>query len=248
MGRLEGKIALVTGGSRGIGLATAQRLVREGAQVFIAGRDPATLERAIGQLGPSATALCADVGRLPDLDRLFAAVQRTAGRLDVLFANAGMSALTPIGSVTEQCFDRIFDTNVKGTMFTVQKALPLMSSGGSIILAGSSAATTGTAAFSAYGASKAAVRALARNWILELKPRRIRVNVISPGPTRTEMLTALAPPAQVDRMIASFATRIPSGRIASPDDIANAVVFLASDESSFINGIDLAVDGGMAQV
>lgn len=245
MGRLQGKIALVTGGSRGIGLATAQRLVREGAQVFIAGRDPAALALAIGQLGPSATALCADVGHLPDLDRLFATVQRIAGRLDVLFANAGTSALTPIGSVTEQSFDQIFDTNVKGTMFTVQKALPLMASGGSIILAGSSAATTGTAA---YGASKAAVRALARNWILELKPRRIRVNVISPGPTRTQMLTALAPPAQVDRMIANLAARIPSGRIASPDDIANAVVFLASDESSFINGIDLAVDGGMAQI
>ena len=247
--KLEGKIALVTGGSSGIGLATAQRFVQEGAYVFITGRRQPELEAAQKLIGHNVEAIQADVSKLDDLDRVYAAIQQKKGRLDVLFANAGSGTLLPLGAITEAQFDTTFDTNVKGLLFTVQKALPLLSDGAAIVLNASITSIKGTPAFSVYSATKAAVRSFARSWTLDLKGRGIRVNAISPGvvPTPGYDLLGLTE-EQVQEFIAVQAQAIPLGRVGTPDEIAKAVVFLASDDSSFVNGIELFVDGGMAQV
>lgn len=249
MGKLDGKIALVTGGSSGIGLATAQRFMQEGAHVFITGRRLPELEAAREMIGRNVTAIQADTSKMDDLDRLYAAIEQEKGRLDVLFANAGNGKLAPLGTITEAQFDATFDTNVKGLLFTVQKALPLMCVGGSIILNASTAASKGAPAFSVYSATKAAVRSFARSWTLDLKGRGIRVNAISPGvvPTPGYNLLGLTE-EQVRGFVDVQAQTIPLGRVGTPDEIAKAVVFLASDDSSFVNGIELFVDGGMAQV
>lgn len=247
--RLADKVALITGGSSGIGLATAQRFLREGAHVFITGRRPAELEAAAHLLGPNATAIRADVTDLADLDRLYAAIKTQKGRLDILFANAGGGSLAPLGEITEAHYDRIFGTNVRGLLFTVQKALPLMPSGSSIVLNASIASIKGTPAFSVYSATKAAVRSFARSWAVDLKGRGIRVNAVSPGtvPTPAYDLMGLSP-EQVQQFVDGQIQAIPLGRVGSPDEIAAAVAFLAADDSSFVNGIELFVDGGMAQI
>jgi NAD(P)-dependent dehydrogenase (short-subunit alcohol dehydrogenase family) len=249
-GKLEGKVAVVTGGTTGIGLATAKRFVAEGAYVFITGRRQAELDRAVEEIGPNAVAVRADASNLTDLDRLYDQVKIEKGRIDILFANAGGGSMLPLGSITEEQYADTFGRNVKGVLFTVQKALPLLADGASVILTGSTAASGGTPGFSVYAASKAAVRAFARNWILDLKERRIRVNVISPGPTRTPGLVNLAGPdaAQQQGLLDHMAAQVPLGRVGNPDEIARAVVFLASDDASFVTGAELFVDGGEAQV
>jgi NAD(P)-dependent dehydrogenase (short-subunit alcohol dehydrogenase family) len=248
--KLNGKIAVVTGGTSGIGLATAKRFVAEGAQVYITGRRKAELDAAVAEIGRGATGVQADATKLADLDLLYQKVKAEAGRIDVLFVNAGGGSMLPLGQITEQQYADTFDRNVKGVLFTVQKALPLIRDGASIILTGSTAGTEGTAAFSVYAASKAAVRSFARNWILDLKERHIRVNTLSPGATRTPGLVELAGPdaGQQQGLIDYLASRIPMGRVGEPDEIAKAAVFLASDDSSFVNGIELFVDGGQAQI
>lgn len=248
--KLNGKVAIVTGGSSGIGLATAKRFAEEGAWVFVTGRRQAELDAAVTAIGKSATGVRADASKLGDLDRLFQTVKTDAGGIDVLFANAGGGSMLPLGEITEQQYADTFDRNVKGVLFTVQKALPLLRDGASIILAGSTAGTEGTAAFSVYAASKAAVRSFARNWILDLKDRQIRVNTLSPGATKTPGLVDLAGPdtAQQQGLLDYMASRIPMGRVGDPDEVAKAAVFLASDDASFVNGIELFVDGGQAQV
>ncbi|MBF5043317.1 SDR family oxidoreductase [Aggregicoccus sp. 17bor-14] len=247
--KLQGKVAVVTGGTTGIGLATARRFTMEGAKVVLMGRRQDALDAALKELGPSASGVRGDVARLEDLDRLYDAVQKRHGPIDILFANAGGGEFMPLGAITEAHFDKTFATNVKGTLFTVQKALPLLRDGASVILTGSTAGSSGTPAFSVYAASKAAVRAFARNWILDLKDRRIRVNTLSPGPTRTPGVDGLAPEAeQSQQLYAALASQVPLGRVADPDEIAKAAVFLASDDSSFVNGAELFVDGGIAQV
>jgi len=248
-GKLEGKIAVVTGGTSGIGLATAIEFAAEGAHVFITGRRQPELDAAVAKIG-NATGVRVDSSKLADLDVLFATVKEQKGRVDVLFTNAGGGSMIPLGEITEEHFDATFERNVKGVLFTVQKALPILSDGASVILSGSIAGSTGTAAFSVYAASKAAVRAFARNWILDLKDRHIRVNTISPGATRTPGLVELAgPDAQAQQGLLDYmASLIPMGRVAEASEIARAVVFLASDDSSFVNGAELTVDGGQAQV
>jgi NAD(P)-dependent dehydrogenase (short-subunit alcohol dehydrogenase family) len=248
MGRLLDKVAVVTGGTSGIGLATAQRFAAEGARVFITGRRPAELDAALKRVGNEAHGFQGDVADLADLDRLYALVKEKAGRIDVLFANAGGGDFAPLGAITEAQFDRTFATNVKGVLFTVQKALPLLVDGASVILTSSTTGTTGTENFSVYSASKAAVRNFARSWILDLKTRRIRVNVLSPGATRTPGLLGLAPPEHADRLLVQLASTIPLGRVGEPEEIAAAALFLASDDSSFVNGTELFADGGSAQV
>jgi NAD(P)-dependent dehydrogenase (short-subunit alcohol dehydrogenase family) len=249
MGKLEGKIAVVTGGNSGIGLATAKRFVAEGAYVFITGRRQPELDAAVKEIGGSVTAVRSDVSNLEDLDRLFATVKEQVGRIDVLFANAGGGEFAPLGQISEALFDKTFAINVKGTLFTVQKALPLMQAGGSIILTGSTAASTGTPAFSVYGASKAAIRSFARNWILDLKGTGIRVNVLAPGATSTPGWHGLAPSEDVNKEMIKFVeATTPLGRLGDPDETATAALFLASDDSSFVNGIELFVDGGSAQI
>ncbi len=249
MGKLEGKIVVVTGGNSGIGLATAKRFVAEGAYVFITGRRQPELDAAVKEIGGSVTAIRSDVSNLEDLDRLFATIKEQVGRIDVLFANAGGGEFAPLGQITEDLFDKTFAINVKGTLFTVQKALPLMQAGGSIILTGSTAASTGTPAFSVYGASKAAIRSFARNWILDLKGTGIRVNVLAPGATSTPGWHALAPSEDVNKEMIKFVeAATPLGRLGNPDETAAAALFLASDDSSFVNGIELFVDGGSAQI
>lgn len=243
-GKLSGKIALITGGSAGIGLAVARRFAAEGAYVFITGRRQAALDRAVQQIGPDAAGIQCDTADLPDLDRVYAAIGRLKGRLDILVANAGGGAFVPLAAVSEEHFDATFDTNVKGTLFTVQKALPLFSDGGAVILTGSNTSVMGTPAFSVYSASKAAVRSFARCWCQDLKPRGIRVNVLSPGPTKTPGLQALAGSEQQAGLIAA----IPLGRLGQTDEIAAAALFLASADGSFVNGIELVVDGGMSQI
>ena len=249
MNRLDGKIALVTGGTSGIGLATARDFVAEGAYVFITGRRRPELDSAAQQIGRNVRAVQADASRLSDLDALYDVIRQEKGRLDIVFANAGGGTLAPLGTITEEDFDSTFGTNVKGVLFTVQKALPLMGAGGSIVLNASTASIKGTPAFSVYSATKAAVRSFARNWTLDLKGRGIRVNAISPGvvPTPGYNLMGLTE-EQVQGFVATQAAVIPLGRVGTPDEIAKAVVFLASDDSSFVNGIELFVDGGMAQV
>ena len=247
--KLEGKVAVITGGNSGIGLATARRFVAEGAHVFITGRRQAELAEAVRQIGRNVTGVRGDVANLADLDRLFATVKRQQGRLDVLFANAGFLALAPLGSITEDHFDKLFHVNVKGVLFTVQKALPLFTNGGSIILTSSFASSEGPVFASVYSASKAAVRSFARCWTTDLKQRKIRVNVLSPGYTETPIYNkAGLTQERIDDLKVGFAAAVPMGRMGRPDEVANAAVFLASDDSSYVTGIELFVDGGMAQV
>jgi NAD(P)-dependent dehydrogenase (short-subunit alcohol dehydrogenase family) len=249
MNRLDGKIAVVTGGNSGIGLATAARFAAEGAEVVIVGRRQEELDKAIDAIGPRAMAVQGDISRLDDLDRVFATVRAAKGRIDILFANAGLGDMQPIGSITEASFDLIFGVNVKGTLFTVQKALPLMKAGGSIILTGSTTGVMGTPAFSVYSASKAAIRNFVRSWALDLKGTGIRVNVLSPGPTSTPgLLNGLARTGQQDALIAGLIEQTPLGRMGNPDEIAAAALLLASDDGSFMTGSELCVDGGYAQV
>jgi NAD(P)-dependent dehydrogenase (short-subunit alcohol dehydrogenase family) len=247
--KLAGKIAVITGGSSGIGLATAKRFVDEGAHVVITGRREKELEEAAKLIKKNVTTVVGDVSRLEDLDRLYAVVKEKHGHIDILFANAGAGTLAPLAVATEAHFDQTFDVNVKGMFFTVQKALPLFKDGGSIILTSSVSNVLGLPGFTAYAASKAAVRNLARGWAKELIDRKIRVNCMSPGAIDTPALatTAGLTPEQVEQAIAQFTTQIPMGRRGMPEEIAAAVAFLASDESSYITGIDLPVDGGMAQ-
>ncbi len=247
--KLNGKVAIVTGGTSGIGLATAKRFVAEGATVYITGRRQAELDKAVAEIGGDVIGVQADASKLADLDRLYDVVQRRHAQIDVIFANAGGGEFAPLGAITEEHFDKTFATNVKGVLFTVQKALPLLRDGASVILTGSTTGSMGTAAFSVYSATKAAVRNFARSWILDLKPRGIRVNVISPGPIKTPGLTDLAPTeAEKEGLLAYLASTVPMGRIGEPDEIGKAAVFLASDDSSFVNGAELFVDGGMAQI
>jgi NAD(P)-dependent dehydrogenase (short-subunit alcohol dehydrogenase family) len=250
MGKHDGKVAVVTGGNSGIGLATAQRLVNEGAYVFITGRRREELDKAVRLIGKSVTAVQGDVSKLEDLDRLYEAVKREKGHLDIVFANAGAGGFAALGDITEDHYDRIFDINVKGLLFTVQKALPLLRDGGSIVLNASIVATKGLPALSVYSATKAAVRSFARTWSVDLKARRIRVNAISPGVIPTPGYTngLGMNEQQVDQFVASMVPGIPLGRPGTADEIARAVSFLASDESSYVAGSELFVDGGIAQV
>jgi NAD(P)-dependent dehydrogenase (short-subunit alcohol dehydrogenase family) len=247
--KLAGKIAVITGGNSGIGLATARRFVEEGAHVVITGRREKELKEAAALIGRNVTTVAGDISRLEDLDRLFAVVKEKHGHIDVLFANAGWGEVAPLETASEAHFDKTFDLNAKGTFFTVQKALPLFKDGGSIILTSSVANVRGDAAFTAYAASKAAVRCFARGWTVELKDRKIRVNSMSPGPIETPALENAGLTAeQVKQAAAQFASEVPLGRRGKAEEVAAAVTFLASDESSYITGVDLAVDGGMAQV
>jgi NAD(P)-dependent dehydrogenase (short-subunit alcohol dehydrogenase family) len=245
MNRLEGDIALITGGSTGIGLATAKRFVSEGAYVFITGRRQHELAAATKEIGRNVTAVPGDVANLADLDRLFAQIEREKGRLDVVFANAGSATLTPLGTIAEEHYDSLFDGNVKGLIFTVQKALPLMTDGASIILNASIVASKGLPDWSVYSATKAAVRSLARTWTTDLKARRIRVNAVSPGFTDTPPWRSIEGAEEVIKM---NSRNVPLGRFGTPDEIAKAVVFLASRDNSYITGTELFVDGGFAQV
>lgn len=246
--KLTNKIALVTGGTSGIGLATAQELAAQGAKVYITGRRQQELDAAIALIGGTATGIRADASVQSDLDSVFATISRDSGKLDVLFANAGGGDMMPLDAITEEHFDRIFGTNVRGVLFTVQKALPLMSRGASIILTGSTAAVKGTANFSVYSASKAAVRSLVRSWALELKERGIRINVVSPGPIRTPGLGGLVPEEHRQALFDAMAEGVPLGRIGEPEEIAKTVAFLASDDASFIQAAEIYVDGGLAQI
>ena len=249
MSRLNGKIAVITGGNSGIGLATAIRFATDGAQVVIVGRRQQELDNALRLIGPEAIAIQGDISNLDDLDRIFTQIKAAKGRIDVLFANAGLGDFQPIGSITEESFDRTFGINVKGTLFTVQKALALMSTGGSVILTGSTTGTMGTPAFSVYSATKAALRNFARSWALDLKGTGIRVNVLSPGPIATPGLDlALSGTGQKDAIIDDMTAQVPLGRIGQADEVAAAALFLAADESSFMTGSEMFVDGGFAQV
>ncbi|MET3824160.1 NAD(P)-dependent dehydrogenase (short-subunit alcohol dehydrogenase family) [Burkholderia sp. PvR073] len=251
--KLDNKIALVTGATSGIGLATAQRFAAEGAHVYLTGRRQVELDAAVTgivEAGGKATGVRSDSTRLDELDALYEQIKKEHGRLDVLFVNAGGGSMLPLGSITEAHYDETFDRNVKGVLFTVQKALPLLADGASVILTGSTAGSSGTAAFSVYSASKAAVRAFARSWILDLKERHVRVNTISPGATRTPGLLDLAGDDATQRQgLADYlAAQIPMGRLGEPGEIASAALFLASDDASFVNGIELFVDGGQQQI
>ncbi|WP_313448994.1 glucose 1-dehydrogenase [Pseudescherichia sp.] len=246
--QLDGKIALVTGGTSGIGLATAQVLAAQGAQVFITGRRQAELDAAVETIGAAATGIRADASKLADLDAVYAQIAKQVGRLDILFANAGGGDMQPLGAISEEHFDRIFGTNVRGVVFTVQKALPLLVDGASVILTGSTTSVMGTASFSVYSASKAAVRNFARSWALDLKDRGIRVNVVSPGPVRTPGLSELVPDEHRQGLFDALAAQVPLGRLGEPEEIGKVVAFLGSDAASFINGVELFVDGGMAQI
>ena len=246
---LQDKVAVITGGNSGIGLATAKRIAREGAKVVITGRRQAELDAATRQIDGDVLAVRGDVSDLRDLDGLFAAVKERHGRVDVLFANAGLGEFAPLGTITEEHFDKTFNINVKGLLFTVQKALPLMPDGASIVLNASIVSIKGMEAFSVYSASKAAVRSFARTWTMDLKARKIRVNAVSPGPIVTPGIDGLAKsPQEADAIRASLVAGVPMGRMGEADEIAKAVVFLASDQSSFVTGIELFVDGGIAQV
>jgi len=249
MGKLEGKIALVTGGNGGIGLATAKRFVAEGAFVFITGRRQRELAAAVREIGDNVEGVQGDVSNLADLDRLFGQIRREKGRLDIVFANAGIARYAPLGEISESLYEEIFDVNVKGLLFTVQKALPLLADGASIILNASIVGSKGLPENSVYSATKAAVRSFARTWTTDLKQRRIRVNAISPGTIDTPGLNNLLASSEVGeqrrKLISSI---VPLGRFGTPDEIAKAGVFLASDDSSYVAGVELFVDGGFAQV
>jgi NAD(P)-dependent dehydrogenase (short-subunit alcohol dehydrogenase family) len=247
MGKLEGKVALITGGNSGIGLATAEHFASEGAYVFITGRRQTELDEAVKKIGRNITALRADVAIAEDLDRVYAAIKLAKGHLDVLFANAGVAESAALGTITEAHFDKLFDINVRGVLFTVQKALPLLRDGSSIILTGSVVGSKGYPARSVYSATKAAVRSFARTWTTDLKARKIRVNTLSPGPVDTDALRGLIGATDAQQL-SVYAANVPLGRVGRTDEIARAAAFLASDESSFVTGIEFFVDGGVAQV
>jgi len=247
--KLEGKIAVITGANSGMGLATAKRFVAEGAKVVITGRRQKELDEAVKEIGNGAIGVQGDVAKMADLDRLYATVKAKYGAIDILFANAGLGTFAPLGHVTEENFDLQFNVNVKGLFFTVQKALPLMKDGGSIILNASIAASKGMQAMSVYSATKAAVRSFARTWTADLKDRKIRVNAISPGPIATPIFGKMGlSEEQQQEFGANIIERVPMGRLGNPDEIASAVLFLASGDSSYVTGIELTVDGGTAQV
>src|SRR6201989_308404 len=241
--KLEGKTAVITGGTEGIGLATAKRFVEEGAYVLITGRRQKELDEAVKAIGANVAGVQGDIAQLADLDRLYETVAQTGKRIDIVFANAGVGEFVPFGAVTEEHFDRLFNINVRGTLFTVQKALPLLNDGGSIILNGSVASVKGTAAFGVYAASKAALRSFVRTWTTDLKARRIRSNALSPGPIDTPLASR-----QSAGVIARIVSTVPMGRMGEPDEVVKAAVYLASDDSSFVTGIELFVDGGRAQI
>lgn len=246
---LSGKTALVTGGSSGLGLATAKRFASQGARVFITGRRQAPLDEAVALIGERATGIQGDVSDAQDLEQILARISEHADRLDILFANAGILEREPLGLITEAAYDRLFDINVKGMVFTVQTMLPLLSQGASVVLISSMVASKGMPSNSAYAATKAAIRSFARGWMIDLKDRHIRVNVISPGAIETPGLKGGAPNAQAaEAMLSHFAQLIPAGRVGQPDEVAQVAAFLASDASSYINGADIPVDGGWAQV
>lgn len=250
MGRLEGKVAVITGGNSGIGLASARKFVAEGARVFITGRREKELAEAVAAIGSGASPLQGDISKPGDVERIFASVRSDSGRIDVLFANAGLGdGMLPLGQITEKHFDTIFNTNVRGTVFTVQKALPLMGDGGSIIVTGSTTTCTAAPAFSIYSASKAALRALVRNWALDLKGTGIRINLLSPGPTETPgLMNGLARTGRQQELAAHLASQTVLGRLGRPEESAAVAAFLASDESSFMTGSEVFVDGGQAQI
>jgi NAD(P)-dependent dehydrogenase (short-subunit alcohol dehydrogenase family) len=249
MSRLEGKIALITGGSSGIGLASAKEFAAEGAYVFITGRRERELAQAAEQIGRNVIWVPGDVSIIPDLDRLFERIKNEKGRLDILFANAGLAKLAQLGTITEELYDTIFGTNVKGIIFTVQKALPLLSDGASIILNASVVGSKGLSSNSVYSATKAAVRSFARTWATDLRNRHIRVNAISPGSIDTPgLMTLLSSSPAGEQRLKSISSAIPLGRLGRPEEIARAVAFLASDDSSYMTGAELFVDGGFAQV
>jgi NAD(P)-dependent dehydrogenase (short-subunit alcohol dehydrogenase family) len=244
MGKLNGKVAVITGGSSGMALATAQLFVAEGAYVFITGRRKSTLDEAVKLIGRNVTGVQADSANLNDLDRLFDTVKREKGKIDILYASAGMGEAVPLGEITEQHFDAAFNLNTRGTLFTVQKALPLFNDGGSIIMTGSVASVKGFPGFGVYSASKAALRSFARTWLNELKGRNIRVNVLGPGPIATPMQEEVLT-QQAKEM---FESLIPRGKMGQPEEIATVALFLASDDSKFVNGVELAVDGGLSAI
>jgi NAD(P)-dependent dehydrogenase (short-subunit alcohol dehydrogenase family) len=243
MGKLDGKVAVITGATSGMALATAKLFVKEGAYVFLTGRRKDKVDEAVKAIGHNVTGVQGDAANLADLDRLYEIVKKEKGKIDVLFASAGRGEMAKIGEVTEEQFDQTFDLNVRGTLFTVQKALPLFSDGGSIFLNGSIASIKGIPAFGVYSASKAAVRSFARTWLVDLKERKIRVNVLSPGTIDTPILDPLGPDAKE-----FFKSQIPRGEMGRPEEIATVALFLASSDSSFVNGIELFVDGGTAQI
>ncbi len=249
MSKLSGKIAVITGGNSGIGLATAKLFAQEGATVVITGRRQAELDAAVAEIGGNAVGVQGDVSKLADLDRLYAEVKAKFGKIDVIFANAGIGEFGAIGAITEEHFDKIFGINVKGLLFTVQKALPLLVDGGAIVLNSSIANTKGMEAFGVYSATKAAVRSFARTWTSELKTRNIRVNVVSPGPIATPIFDTMGlSKEQIDEFGTHITTQVPLGRFGQPEEIAQAVLFLASSDSSYVAGVDLYVDGGMVAV
>ncbi|GAA1266381.1 SDR family oxidoreductase [Pseudonocardia aurantiaca] len=243
MGKLQGKVAVITGGTAGIGLAAAKIFVAEGAYVFVTGRRQKELDDAVQDIGDNVIGVQGDAANLADLDRLYETVKAATAQIDIVFANAGVGEFAPLEGVTEEHFDKIFDINVKGVLFTVQKALPVMRDGGSIILTGSVASIKGTPGLAVYGASKAAIRNFVRGWTVELKDRRIRANVLSPGPIATPMTAA-----QPQEAIGKIVSAVPMGRMGEPDEVAKAALFLASADSSFVTGIELFVDGGRAQI
>ena len=244
MGKLEGKVAVITGGSSGMALASAKRFVEEGAYVFITGRRQEQLDEAVELIGGNVTGVRGDVSNLDDLDRLFDTVKRKKGKIDVLYASAGTGEAVPLGEITEQHFDAAFDLNVRGTLFTVQKALPLFNDGGSIFMTGSNASVKGFPGFSVYAASKAALRSFARTWLNELKGRNIRVNVLVPGQVATPILEQVLTKEAKEK----FESLIPRGKMGRPDEIATVALFLASDDSSYVNGAELFVDGGASAI
>jgi len=243
MGKLQNKVAVVTGGTSGMALASAKLFVKEGAYVFITGRRQEQLDKAVKEIGKNVTGVRGDASNLDDLDRLFATVKREKGKIDVLFASAGMGEALKLGEITEQHFDRAFGLNVRGTLFAVQKALPLFNDGGSIFMNGSIASVMGFPGFGVYAASKAALRSFARTWLNELKARNIRVNVLSPGPIDTPVQEQIGEEAKQ-----MFESLIPRGKMGRPEEIATVALFLASDDSSFVNGVELSVDGGMSAI
>ena len=247
-GKLEGKIAVITGGNSGIGLATAKQFVDEGAYVFITGRRQSELDAAVKEIGKNVTGVQGDVSNLEDLDRLYATVKQQKGRIDVLFANAGIAQLATLDAISEEHFDKTFGFNVKGLLFTVQKALPQFHDGGSIILTSSLAGSKGLEAFSVYDATKAAIRSFARSWTVDLKQRKIRVNAISPGAIDTPIIGKMGTKDQAEQFMENLVSAMPLGRIGRPAEVAKAALFLASDDSSYITGIELFVDGGIGQI
>ncbi|CAF1347466.1 unnamed protein product [Rotaria sordida] len=251
MGKLDGKVALITGGSEGIGFATAQRFIAEGAEhVFITGRRQTALDEAVNKIASkNVTAVQGDTSNMTDLDKLFGIIQKEKGRLDIIFANAAICSFAKLGTISEEYFDNVINVNVKGVLFTIQKALPLLVDGASIILNGSNSSNKGDPDLSVYCASKAAIRSFARCWTVDLKERKIRVNALSPGAVDTPLLRSLGKnEEESQRLFAEWAAAIPMNRIATPDEIAKAVVFLASDDSSYVTGIELFVDGGLSQI